>query len=161
MVQLVDTKPIDKTINRLMEAFKVLGAKAFPATKVAAGKASAFMEQTWVGYASGNPIPGQTKTVDNVDYRNSIRRLRLNEFDWLVLATNDKVATKIEDGTPRVDLKEHLPFAKSYFSKDGTPYSHIPFRHKRADIQKGVPKKVAADVFKMPKSFVMEGKILQ
>lgn len=153
-MEVFEIQTLDKSLQRLITAFQVLGAKAFPATKYAAGKASAFILQTWVEYASGRPIPGVNATVNNIAYRNSITRERLDDFNWVVFAADDKIADRVEDGHPEIDLKKYLPFPKSRKAADGHPYSHIPFRHKRETIIKSLPKKTAQQILKMEKSYV-------
>lgn len=156
-MELIDLKAIDNSLKKLITAFKVVGAKGFPATSYAAGRASAYIQQTWIGYASGQPIPGISKTVDNVQYRNAIQRSRLGSFDWVIFCSDDKIGDRIEENRKEVRLIEHLPFPKSKIGKDGKPYSRIPFRHKRGAIKKALKGKkgAAAKIFKMEKSYVM------
>lgn len=154
-MQVVEIAQLSRSIKKLTTAFEVLGGQAFPATKVAAGKASAYIEQTWVGYASGMPIPGVSKTVNNKRYRNAITRDRLSDFNWAVFVADEEVGDIVEEGTPQVDLKEHLPFPKSRRAKDGEPYSHIPFRHAQAGVARATPPAVRKQILKMEKSYVI------
>lgn len=154
-MQIVDTRELTKEFSKLKTSFELVGENAFPATRYAAGRASAHIQQTWIWFASGHPIPGYAdRSVNNVEYRNSIRRVKISPFDYLIFVADDKVGDKVEEAQPRIDLKTFLPFPKSRISKDGEPYSHIPFRHRLTRIRRRAPRGTVSKIVKMEKSFV-------
>lgn len=158
-IEVINRKDLEQSIEKLREGFK--SVQAGPATAAAVNRAAGFVQQKWVSFSSGAPIPGESRTVDNNEYRRSIQRRRLGYADWVVFVADDKAGDRVEDDQDAVDLKALLPdkFPSSRFTPDGKAYTIIPFRHKTADIKSQTKAAkstaLAKQILAMDKTFVM------
>lgn len=96
----------------------------------AMGMALSLVQDTWESAVSGNKLAGMTRTVNDENYANSLRRPSAVHVDSIMhgyVSTDYQRADSIEDGAPPWDMKPGLingPHAKAKGK-----YTIVPFRH--------------------------------
>jgi len=159
VAEIFDLRRLEASIAPLLAAGEALTRHELPATRHALKRAAAYVERTWIDFASGHPIPGTDRTVNSTEYRNGITKTQVGRFAWIIHNTAGAVADRVEDGTPKRDLKEEVAtWRRRRETNDGlASYAHIPFRHKVAAIKKAAAKSpgLARRITRMKKSRVV------
>lgn len=100
----------------------------FSHTRAALQSASELMQETWIRYASGTPIPGAPRIINSRTYAESIQ-LDDSDPDVKLVFTDSEFHNRVEQGRDEIDMKKTHPFGpKARMGKRG-PYNVIPFRH--------------------------------
>jgi hypothetical protein len=126
----VDNELLEQLAHRMPD---FLSQKAASATSEAFNNAAKYIRGVWQGWAMGGPLMG----IKNIKYPSaklsaSIGIERNAPFD-VNIQTNSPHAQRIQDGTPRLDMKTTHPYGKkSRITKSGPnkgkPYLIVPFR---------------------------------
>jgi len=127
----IDLIPQDETLANLVSGLEMVSSKMMPSTFKAFKMASNLISYTWKSYALGAPIPGTSSRIKNPagGYAKSIKVRMLAPFNYEIYS-DSHIAAFIEDGTKSYDMKRTHPFGRrSRMSKEGIPYTIIPFRH--------------------------------
>jgi hypothetical protein len=159
-VVTIDAKKLNASLTGLINKVRVLGESGMPNTVKALDIATAFIQAKWTAYASGEPIPSSSRTVNSQSYRDGIATARLGALTRVVF-NDSKTADYIEYGHPRIDMKQSLPTARSYKSeKDGHYYNIVPFRHDVKKVQASPQgRQLYKEMKNMEKSFVTGSRI--
>ncbi len=103
--------------------------KVFPHVAGALDEIAKLYYETWIGFASGVPIPGTPRVINSRGtYKKSIQ-VNLSSPSEKVVYSDSILNKYIEEGSDAVDLKEGLlkgPHVK--YGKNG-PYNVVAFRH--------------------------------
>ncbi len=123
----VNVLAYDEALSNLLS--KIDGERSFPNLLEALNAVSALYHETWLGFASGVPIPGSLRVINSRGtYKNSIKQDTSNPTTKIIYS--DSIIHKyLEDGSPAVDLKKGLLQGPNVrFGKNG-PYNIVAFRH--------------------------------
>jgi len=129
-MEIIDLRALVRSLEPILQAAKNLSEGNMPNMSQAVGDAARSVEQTWVGFASGQAIPGFSRKIDNAEYRQGITSKKLGAFHWIISSGDSKATKSIEEGTEERDLKQEVSkWRKRRTAKDGHAYAYIPFRH--------------------------------
>lgn len=118
-------------MQKLMEALKINGPESMPNTMGAMERAANYVQNTWKGYGMGKELAGVPALVrPSNGYANGIKVKKVGPFDYEIV-NESKMAERIEEGTPRIDMKQTHPYGdKGRVAKKklkGGGYKYVPY----------------------------------
>jgi hypothetical protein len=126
----VDNDLLEQVVKRMPHNFD---QRLVPATVAALNEAALYIRDIWRGWAMGGPIKG----IKNIKHPSSklYESIHIEEngpFN-VFIRTDSPYAQRIQEGTPRLDMKTTHPYGKkSRITKSGPhkgkPYLIVPFR---------------------------------
>lgn len=144
-MEVIDSRSFEEGFQPLIAALQVLGKENFPQTRRSLRRAAYHIRDYWIQSASGYPIKGTNEVVRNVEYAKSIQTFQIDDFHMVVGTTDPGLHNAVVDGTEDRDLKTEVAegkFKNTRYSKDGSAYAVIPFRHKMKSLKRAKRRKM-------------------